>query len=68
VFRSWRSRLAALLEAGGLSGEDARRFGTVLVAAVEGAVVLSRADASVEPFELVAADLQVQVRQLAGKG
>ena len=68
VFRSWRSRLGELLEAGGLSGEDAHRFATVLVAAVEGAVVLSRADESLEPFESVAADLQVQVRQLAGKG
>jgi AcrR family transcriptional regulator len=62
VFRSWRSRLAELLEAGGLSSARAAGFAATLVAATEGAVVLSRAEQSMEPFELVAAQLIEQAR------
>jgi hypothetical protein len=62
VFRSWRGRLAELLEQGGLSPVDARRLATTLVAASEGAVVLSRAERSMEPFELVSSELLDQVR------
>jgi len=57
VFRAWRSRLAALYVAGGLSVDDAARLAVTLVAASEGAVVVSRAERSLEPFELVAAQL-----------
>ena len=57
VFRSWRLRLAALFETGGLQPQAAARFAATLVAASEGAVVLSRAEQSLEPFELVAAEL-----------
>jgi len=55
VFRAWRTKLAALFEAGGLP--NAPSFAATLVAASEGAVVLSRAEQSMEPFELVAAEL-----------
>ena len=54
VFRLWRGRLAELLEQGGLARRDARRFATVLVASAEGAVVMSRAEQDMEPFETVA--------------
>jgi len=57
VFRAWRSRLAALYVAGGMSVDDAARLAVTLVAASEGAVVVSRAERSLEPFELVAAQL-----------
>lgn len=57
VFRTWRGRLAELFEAGGLSPDAARRFATSVVAASEGAVVLSRAGQSFEPFDLVAEQL-----------
>jgi hypothetical protein len=40
------------------------RFAAVLVAASEGAVVLSRADQSLEPFDLVAEQLIDQVRRV----
>jgi AcrR family transcriptional regulator len=62
VFRTWRARLAELLEQGGLSGADAAGFAVTLVASAEGAVVLSRAERSIEPFDAVARFLLDQVR------
>jgi AcrR family transcriptional regulator len=64
VFRSWRGRLAELLAGGGLSPRDAGRFATTLVASCEGAVVLSRAERSIEPFDLVAEQLREQLRRM----
>jgi TetR/AcrR family transcriptional regulator, lmrAB and yxaGH operons repressor len=66
VFRAWRKRLAELFEQGGLSPVDASRFAAVLVASSEGAVVMARAEQSLEPFDLVAEQLLAQVRQLSG--
>ena len=68
VFRGWRRRLAELLVEGGLAPEDAARFAAVLVASSEGAVVLARAEQSLEPFDLVAEQLLEQVRQLSARG
>jgi TetR/AcrR family transcriptional repressor of lmrAB and yxaGH operons len=65
VFRAWRRRLAELLEQGGLRGAAAARFAAVLVASSEGAVVLSRAEQSLEPFDLVAEQLIEQVHRLS---
>jgi AcrR family transcriptional regulator len=65
VFRTWRRRLAELLEQGGLRATDAHRFAAVLVASSEGAVVLARAEQSLEPFDLVAEQLVEQVRALS---
>ena len=65
VFRSWRRQLAELFEHGGLSATNAARFAATLVAASEGAVVLSRAEQSLEPYDLVAEQLLEQVRKLA---
>ncbi len=66
VFRTWRERLADLLVRGGLPAEQARRFAIVMIASVEGAVVLSRADQSLEPFEAVARHLVEEVQAMAG--
>jgi AcrR family transcriptional regulator len=57
IFRAWRSRLAELYVTGGMAHEDATRLAATLVAASEGAVVVSRAERSMEPFELVASQL-----------
>jgi TetR/AcrR family transcriptional repressor of lmrAB and yxaGH operons len=65
VFRTWRQRLAELLEQGGLRAGDAQRFAAVLVASSEGAVVLARAEQSLEAFDLVAEQLMDQVRALS---
>jgi AcrR family transcriptional regulator len=62
IFRRWRERLAAMLEQAGLASADAGRFAATLVATVEGAVVLSRAEQSIAPFDAVAAHLLAQVR------
>jgi TetR/AcrR family transcriptional repressor of lmrAB and yxaGH operons len=64
VFRSWRGRLTQLLEHGGLTPDGAAGFATLLLAASEGAVVLARAERSLEPFELTAEQLLDQVRVL----
>jgi TetR/AcrR family transcriptional repressor of lmrAB and yxaGH operons len=68
VFRTWRRRLAELLEQGGLRARDAQQFAAVLVASSEGAVVLARAEQSLEPFDLVAEQLLDQVRALSPAG
>jgi TetR/AcrR family transcriptional regulator, lmrAB and yxaGH operons repressor len=65
VFRAWRLRLAELLVAGGLAARDADRFAATLIASSEGAVALSRAEQSLEPFDLVAEQLLAQVRSQA---
>ena len=62
VFRGWRELLADLLHRGGLSSGPARRLAVVMIASVEGAVVLARAERSLEPFEIVAQQLTEQVR------
>jgi TetR/AcrR family transcriptional repressor of lmrAB and yxaGH operons len=67
IFRTWRHRLAELLEQGGLDSRDAARFAATLIASSEGAVALSRAERSVEPFDLVAEQLLEQARGLASK-
>ena len=66
VFRAWRKRLAELFSAGGLDTVSADRFAATLIAASEGAVVLSRAEQSLEPFNLVADQLVAQVKMMVG--
>lgn len=61
VFRSWRVHLTALLAAGG--HRDPAAFAATLVAASEGAVLLSRAERSLEPFDAVAAFLLAEARE-----
>ncbi|GIF20506.1 TetR family transcriptional regulator [Paractinoplanes tereljensis] len=60
VFRSWRTRLAELLALGGHPTPEA--FAATVVAAAEGAVILSRAERSLEPFDAVAAFLIAEAR------
>ncbi len=57
VFRAWRGQLTELFAQAGFSAKEAARFAATLVAAGEGAVVLSRAEQSLEPFDLVADQL-----------
>jgi len=54
IFRAWRGRLAELYVKGGVAPAAAARLATTVVAATEGAVVVSRAEQSLEPFEEVA--------------
>jgi TetR/AcrR family transcriptional repressor of lmrAB and yxaGH operons len=57
IFRTWRERLAELYVAGGVTPTDAERLAATVIAATEGAVVVSRAEQRLEPFELVAEQL-----------
>lgn len=57
IFRAWRRRLSDLFVEGGMTAEAAAGLAAMLVAASEGAVVVSRAERSLEPFDLVAAEL-----------
>ncbi len=57
IFRAWRARLAELYIVGGVASDAAARLAATVVAATEGAVVVSRAERSMDAFELVAAQL-----------
>lgn len=54
VFSVWRAELSDLLVQGGVSRARAPSLAASLIAACEGAVILARAENSLEPFELVA--------------
>ena len=54
IFRAWRGRLAELYVTGGMPASAAARLAVTVIAATEGAVVVSRAEQSLEPFEEVA--------------
>jgi TetR/AcrR family transcriptional repressor of lmrAB and yxaGH operons len=68
VFKAWRGRLAHLLRIGGLVEGDAERFAATLIAAMEGAVVLSRAEQNMDSFELVAEQLLAEVAAMTARG
>jgi AcrR family transcriptional regulator len=58
VFSDWEGRIAASLQAEGRDPEAASRLATFIVASVEGAVVLCRAQRSISAFDKVAAQLE----------
>ena len=57
IFRTSQRHLADLYEEIGVDRSAAERFVTILVASAEGAVVLARAQQTIEPFEVVADQL-----------
>jgi TetR/AcrR family transcriptional repressor of lmrAB and yxaGH operons len=64
IFRSWQQALANLLVDAGVSRKEAVEFATLLIAASEGAVVMSRSEKSLQPFELVSKNLVRQAKNL----
>ena len=56
-FRSWIDLLAGQLESAGLPAVRARSIAVATLAAMEGALILCRAEGSVEPFDAVTAEL-----------
>lgn len=56
VFARWREALAALLVRHGLTEERSRRLGAFIIAAVEGAVIMCRAEQSTAPIEAAATE------------
>ena len=57
IFRTWTDLLTELCATGGVPPAAARRLAVTVIAATEGAVALSRAQRSIEPFEDVASSL-----------
>jgi hypothetical protein len=68
VFRNWRHRLSALLAEGGVPANRALAMSATLIGACEGAVVLSRAERSIEPFDLVAVEQLAAIEAATKKG
>jgi len=62
VFHDWRMHLTKLFAAGGIDAERARSLAANLVSACEGAVVLARAERSLEPFDLMASEQIATIR------
>ena len=58
AFERWQELIAEAFEDQGLSGERARSLATLAIAAIEGGVVLARAQRSIEPLEQVADELE----------
>ncbi|MFG6402898.1 TetR/AcrR family transcriptional regulator [Microbacterium sp. P04] len=67
VFRTWREELSSLLVEGGLSEDRAPGIAATLIAAAEGGVVMSRAEQSIEPFDLVTEEVLAHIAVLTGK-
>jgi len=63
AFRAWQAHLAALLERGGLSAAAAARHAGLLLAASEGAVIISRAQGDLTSFDATAAALLEGLRR-----
>ena len=57
IFRTWADLLADLFATSGMKKPRARELAVTVIAATEGAVALSRAQRSREPFDHVAATL-----------
>ena len=58
AFARWEEALAASLQEGGVKRKKAARLATLAVAAIEGAVVLSRARGDSEPLDAVGRELE----------
>jgi AcrR family transcriptional regulator len=58
AFTRWEELLAEGFEARGVPRERAESLATIFLAAIEGAVVLARADRSTEPLKRVAGELE----------
>jgi TetR/AcrR family transcriptional regulator, lmrAB and yxaGH operons repressor len=68
AFRGWREELAALLAQRGVPRPASAPLATTIVSAMEGAILLSRAEASMAPFEAVASHLQTMTSQAVRPG
>jgi AcrR family transcriptional regulator len=58
AFQAWRGRLAATFRRAGATEAQARRLATLVVASVEGAMILARADRDVTPVIDVGRELE----------
>ena len=64
AFSQWRDTISAALQAGGCAAPRASAFATLLLASVQGAIVLARAEGHPAPFDVVADQLRAQAATL----
>jgi AcrR family transcriptional regulator len=62
VFASWQQQLAEVLSDAGVPDDRAPRLARMIVAALEGAIALCRAEHAITPLEDVAVELHTLVR------
>jgi AcrR family transcriptional regulator len=62
AIRRWEGLLAESFEQNGVAAERARSIATMIVASLEGAVVLARAQGSIEPIDRVGGELELLAR------
>jgi AcrR family transcriptional regulator len=62
AFSSWQEAMTHLLEREGVGRERARRLAAMTVAAIEGAVVICRAQRDMKPLEDVSAELETMLQ------
>jgi TetR/AcrR family transcriptional repressor of lmrAB and yxaGH operons len=67
AFRSWIDALAARLRTAGLDAERASSVASLSVAAMEGALILCRAEGNAEPLEAVAREIGRLVNWIPGE-
>lgn len=65
VFASWQAQLGSVLTDAGVPADRAPRLARTIVAALEGAIALCRAEQSITPLEEVVAELRTLVADAA---
>ena len=63
AFALWRDILAARIEADGESAERARELAVLIIASVEGALVMARAQHDIEPFDVIHRQLRTLLKE-----
>jgi AcrR family transcriptional regulator len=61
AFARWEELLGGAIESQGVEAKRASSLATLIVAAIEGGVILSRAEQSIEPLERVVVELERQL-------
>ncbi len=67
ALQNWERLIAQSLTGAGMAEADASATATLIIAAVEGAILLCRAAQSITPFDKVSRLLILQLRQHAGR-
>lgn len=67
VFSQWEAKLIASLKTKGIDRQVAAGIATLIVASIEGAIVLSRAKRNIAPFDNVAEQLQAVLKSAVSK-
>jgi AcrR family transcriptional regulator len=67
IFDRWQVSLADALCEGGVAADRAPRLARMVVAAIEGAIALCRAEHSFDPLDDVLAELRVTLAEAGGK-